>query len=182
MRTLNAWIYMTLDGVVEAPENWVIPDEKMFAAQTEGYQTSDALLLGRKTYEIFAASWPQRTSDVPNADWMNDTAKFVASTTLTSPEWQNTTVLNEDVAQAVAQLKREDGQDITLNGSAGLLRTLLQSQLVDVLRLYVHPLALGSGGRLFNGTSDPVRLSLEHVEAFDSGIVELTYVPGAATQ
>lgn len=181
MRKLNAWIYMTLDGVVEAPENWVIPDGKMFAAQTGGYQASDALLLGRTTYEIFAASWPQRSNDVPNAEWMNTTRKYVASTTLTSPDWQNTTVLRGDVAQAVAQLKREDGQDITLNGSAGLLRTLLNAGLVDVLRLYVHPLVLGSGGRLFDGAFDRVGLTLQQAEAYDSGIVGLTYVPGAPT-
>jgi dihydrofolate reductase len=73
MRKLKAWLYMTLDGVVEAPENWVIPDDEMFAEQTADYAASDALLLGRRTYEVFAASWPQRGSDVPNADWMNNT-------------------------------------------------------------------------------------------------------------
>lgn len=182
MRKVNAWMYTTLDGVVEAPENWVIPEARMFAAQTEGYQESDALLLGRKTYEIFAASWPQRTSEVPNADWMNSTRKFVASTTLAAPEWEHTTVLSGDVPDAVAQLKGEDGKDITINGSAGLLRTLLRAGLVDVLRLYVHPLVLGSGARLFDGASDRLGLTLQDSEAYASGIVGLTYVPGAAAR
>jgi dihydrofolate reductase len=85
VRKLKAWQYVTLDGVVEAPENWVMPDEKMFDEQTADYAGSDALLLGRRTYEIFAASWPQRGSDVPNADWMNNTRKYVASTTSSRP-------------------------------------------------------------------------------------------------
>ncbi|MGH9229857.1 MAG: dihydrofolate reductase family protein [Acidimicrobiales bacterium] len=102
MRKLKAWLYVTLDGVVEAPENWVMPDDEMFADQTADYAASDALLLGRQTYEIFAASWPQRGSDVPNADWMNNTQKYVASTTLVSPEWQNTTLLEGDLGDAVS--------------------------------------------------------------------------------
>ncbi|MGI5131153.1 dihydrofolate reductase family protein [Pseudonocardia sp. CA-107938] len=175
MRTLKAWIYMTLDGVVEAPETWVIPDAEMFAAQTAGYGTSDALLLGRRTYEVFAASWPQRGSDVQNADWMNTTRKYLASTTLAAPSWRNTTVLQGDVVQAVAGLKREDGKDITVNGSAGLLRTLLRAELVDVLQLYVHPLLVGSGSRLFDDAPDRVGLTLRDVRRFDSGIVALSY-------
>jgi dihydrofolate reductase len=122
MRTLKAWLYVTLDGVVEAPEKWVMPDEEMFAEQTADYAASDALLLGRRTYEVFAASWPQRGSDVPNADWMNNTQKYVASTSLESPEWHNTTVLRGDVGEAVSRLKQEHGENITLNGSGGLLR------------------------------------------------------------
>lgn len=177
MRKLKAWIYMTLDGVIEAPENWVIADEGMFDDQTAGYGSSDALLLGRKTYEVFAASWPQRGSEVPNADWMNNTPKFVASTTLDSAEWQNSTVLAGDVVRAVSQLKEEDGKDITINGSAGLLRTLLRAGLVDVFVIYVHPLLLGSGDRLFENEDDQLGLSLLNSHVYDSGIVALTYGP-----
>jgi dihydrofolate reductase len=98
-------------------------DDQMFEEQTAGYAASDALLLGRRTYEIFAASWPQRGSDETNADWMNNTRKYVASSTLESPDWQNTTVLEGDVGEAVSRLKQEEGKTITLNGSATLLRT-----------------------------------------------------------
>jgi dihydrofolate reductase len=177
MRKLKAWLYMTLDGVVEAPENWVMPDEEMFEEQTADYASSDALLLGRRTYEIFAASWPQRGSDVANADWMNNTQKYVASTTLDSPEWQNTTVLKGDVPEAVSRLKQEDGATITLNGSGALLSSLLNSGLVDELRIFLHPVVLGSGARLLDDTGVLGALELTHCHAYDNGVVSLTYQP-----
>jgi dihydrofolate reductase len=179
MRKLKAWLYITLDGVVEAPENWVMPDDQMFEKQTADYATSDALLLGRRTYEVFAASWPQRGSEVANADWMNNTPKYVASTTLESPGWQNTTVLQGDVREAVARLKRQRGETITLNGSAGLLRSLLGAELVDELRLLLHPVVVGSGDRLFENAQDPLRLALAECRSYDNGVVSLTYRPAA---
>jgi dihydrofolate reductase len=177
MRKLRAWLYVTLDGVVEAPQNWVMPDDKMFEEQTAEYTGSDALLLGRRTYEVFAASWPQRGSDVPNADWMNNTQKYVASTTLESPEWQNTTVLVGEVSEAVSRLKQEDGEAITLNGSTTLLRSLLRAELVDELRLYLHPVVLGSGHRLFDDGEDLGAFKLADCHAYDNGVVSLTYQP-----
>ena len=105
MRKINAWLFVTLDSVIEAPEKWVMADDDMFGAIEADYAKSDALLLGRRTYETFAASWPERGSEVPNADWMNNTRKYVASTTLKSPEWNNSTVIKGDVAEAVARLK-----------------------------------------------------------------------------
>jgi dihydrofolate reductase len=175
MRKLKAWLYVTLDGVVEAPENWVMPDDEMFAEQTADYAASDALLLGRRTYEVFAASWPQRGSHVPNADWMNNIRKYVASTTLESPEWQNTMVLQGDVREVVSRLKQEDGETITLNGSATLLRSLLGAGLVDELRLLLHPIVLGSGDRLFGEAQDRVALALAECHAYGNGVVSLTY-------
>jgi dihydrofolate reductase len=177
MRKLKAWLYVTLDGVVEAPENWVLPDDEMFEEQTAGYADSDALLLGRRTYEVFAASWPNRGSDVPNADWMNNTQKYVASTTLESPEWQNTTVLEGDMREAVSRLKRDEGGTITLNGSATLLRSLLGAGLVDELRLFLHPVVLGSGERLFDNAGDRVALGLAECRAYGNGVVSLSYQP-----
>lgn len=175
MRKLRAWLYMTLDGVVEAPEKWVMPDEEMFEAQTADYATSDALLLGRRTYEVFAASWPQRGSNVPNADWMNSTHKYVASTSLESPEWQNTRVLEGDVNEAVARLKQEDGEAITLNGSATLLRSLLVAGLVDELRILLHPVVLGTGHRLFDDVENLGAFALAECRAYDNGVVSLSY-------
>jgi dihydrofolate reductase len=177
MRTLKAWLYVTLDGAVEAPEKWVMPDHEMFQEQTADYAASDALLLGRRTYEVFAASWPQRGSNVPNADWMNNTQKYVASTTLESPEWQNTAVLEGDVRAAVSRLKQKDGETITLNGSATLLRSLLRARLVDELRLLLHPVVLGPGQRLFENGEDQVALNLTECKAYDNGVVSLTYQP-----
>jgi dihydrofolate reductase len=175
MRKLNAWLYVTLDSVIEAPENWVIADDDMFGAMEADYANSDALLLGRRTYEKFAASWPQRGSEVANADWMNNTRKYVASTTLKSPEWNNTTVIEGDVAEAVARLKQEDGKDIMVNGSGALVRTLMRDQLVDELRLFVHPVVVGSGIRLFDDESDPVELALTDSHPYGNGVVSLTY-------
>jgi dihydrofolate reductase len=181
MRKLKAWLYVTLDGVVEAPEKWVLADDEMFQEQTADYAASDALLLGRRTYDVFAASWPQRGSDVPNADWMNNVQKYVASTTLESPEWQNTTVLGGDVREAVSRLKQKEGETITLNGSATLLRSLLTAALVDELRLFLHPVVLGSGHRLFENTEDRVALELTECRAHDNGVVALTYQPTGGT-
>ncbi len=158
----------------------MIADDDMFGAMDADYAKSDALLLGRRTYETFAASWPERGSEVPNADWMNTTRKYVASTTLASPAWNNTTVLEGDVAEAVARLKQEDGKDIMVNGSGALVRTLLRNHLLDELRLFVHPVVVGSGRRLFDNESDPVELALVDSHAYDNGVISLTYKPGDA--
>jgi dihydrofolate reductase len=181
MRRLTAWLFMTLDGVIEAPEKWVIPDEEMFGATEADYAKSDALLLGRRTYETFAASWPERGSEVPNADWMNTTRKYVASTTLESPEWNNSTVIVGDVAEAVARLKEEAGLDIIVNGSGALVRTLMRDHLLDELRLFVHPVVVGSGRRLFDNESDHVELALVDSHAYDNGVISLTYKPTGAS-
>jgi dihydrofolate reductase len=179
MRKINSWLFMTLDGVIEAPEKWVIADDDMFGAMEADYANSDALLLGRHTYETFAASWPQRGSEVANADWMNNTRKYVASTTLKSPRWNNSTVIEGDVAEAVARLKQEDGKDIMVNGSGALVRTLMRDHLLDELRLFVHPVVVGSGIRLFDDESDPVKLALTDSHAYGNGVVSLTYRPAA---
>ena len=181
MRKINAWLYVTLDSVIEAPEKWVIADDDMFGAMEADYAKSDALLLGRRTYETFAASWPQRGSEVANADWMNNTRKYVASTTLEAPDWSNSTVIEGDVAEAVARLKQEDGKDIMVNGSGGLVRTLLRDHLLDELRLFVHPVVVGSGIRLFDDASDPLELTLVDSYAYDNGVVSLTYKPTDAS-
>jgi dihydrofolate reductase len=180
MRDVNARLFVTLDSVIEAPENWVKADVDMFAAMEADYAQSDALLLGRRTYETFAASWPQRGSEVPNADWMNNTRKYVASTTLESPEWNNSVVIEGDVAEAVERLKQEDGKDITVNGSGALVRTLLRDQLLDELRLFVHPVVVGSGVRLFDEGSDRVELALADSHAYPNGVIGLTYRPTSA--
>jgi dihydrofolate reductase len=175
MRSINAWLFMTLDGVVEAPENWVMPDDEMFAAITAGYADADALLLGRRTYEIFAASWPERGNDVDNAEWMNTTRKYVASTTLTSPQWQNTSVIEGDIAKAVAEIKSQPGKNVIVNGSATLVRSLLDAGLLDELRLYMHPVLLGKGAQLFDSAGAQVELTLADTRPYKNGVVSLTY-------
>ena len=180
MRNLNARLFVTLDSVIEAPETWVRADDDMFAALEADYAQSDALLLGRRTYETFAASWPQRGSDVPNADWMNNTRKYVASTTLGSADWNNTVVLKGDVAESIGRLKAENGKDILVNGSGALVRSLIREKLLDELRLLVHPTVVGSGLRLFGDTSDPADFTLADSHSFANGVIALTYHPTSA--
>ena len=180
MRKINAWLFVTLDNVIEAPEKWVIADDDMFGAMQADYAKSDALLLGRRTYETFAASWPERGSEVPNADWMNSTRKYVASSTLEAPEWNNSTVLDGDVAEAVARLKQEDGKNIMVNGSGELVRFLMRNHLLDELRLFVHPVVVGSGIRLFDNDGDSVELALVDSHQYENVVISLTYQPTGA--
>jgi dihydrofolate reductase len=180
MRDVVAWLFMSLDGVVEAPENWVLPDEDMFRMIENDYATADALLLGRRTYDVFAASWPQRGSDIPNADWMNNVAKFVVSTTLSSPEWNNTTVLTEDLETTVTELKGRHGKNIMVNGSATLVASLLSAGLLDRLTLYIHPVLLGSGARLFAEGQAQVPLELVESKPLTTGVNAVVYRPTAS--
>src|SRR4051794_2935948 len=161
--------FVSLDGVMEAPggdDNFVRgawtfefdrgDDGNQFKVdETMG---STALLLGRRTYEGFAAAWPERDGEF--ADKFNQMPKYVVSSTLTNPSWTNTHVLAGDLVDDIARLKREQEGDIVVHGSATLVQGLLENDLVDELRLMVFPLVLGSGKRLFAGTSDKKRLTL----------------------
>ncbi|HEX2182446.1 MAG TPA: dihydrofolate reductase family protein [Rubrobacteraceae bacterium] len=161
--------FISLDGVVEDPGGSEEFDRGGWAFQfdrgPEGDQfkldevmASGALLLGRVTYEGFAAAWPSRSGDF--ADKFNNMPKYVVSTTLEDPEWNNSTVISGDVAEAVAALKRDVDDDILVNGSVRLVQTLMEHGLVDELRLMVFPLVVGAGKRLFGETSDAVTLRL----------------------
>ena len=165
--------FLSLDGVMQAPGGpdedrecgfehggWQMQysDEVYADTVSEGISTSDALLLGRKTYEIFAAYWPtakdeEDLADIADfadfADLMNSIDKYVASRTLDGVEWQNSTLLEGDVAEAVAELKEQSGQDIRVIGSGELVQTLMKHDLVDEYQLMIHPLVLGGGKRLF---------------------------------
>jgi dihydrofolate reductase len=140
---------------------------------------SDALLLGRVTYEGFAEAWPSRTGEF--ADKFNTMPKFVVSTTLEEPEWNNSTVIKGNVAEEVSKLKREQGGDIVVHGSAQLVRALMEHDLVDEYRLMVFPVVLGSGKRLFGDTSDKATLRLVDAHPVGSdGVVILTYKPAGS--
>lgn len=177
MRRIVAGLFVSLDGVTEAPEGWTFPYFDDEIGQTIGMQmaSSDAMLLGKRTYEEFAAYWPD--ADAPFAGYMNETPKYVASTTLTSLEWRNSTLLRGDVIGAVAALKREPGKDISVTGSVTLVRTLLGVGLVDELRLLLYPIVVGRGKRLFEGASDQVPMKLLDSRTFGTGVVSLTYEP-----
>lgn len=181
--------FVSLDGVMEDPggaENfehggWTMPywNDEIAKLKLGEIFDADALLLGRVTYEGFAAAWPSMTDEEGFADRMNSLPKHVASTRLKDPEWQNSSVIEGDVAAEVSKLKQQPGQDILVAGSRELVQTLAQHDLVDEYRLLVYPIVLGSGKRLFgDGVHTP--LKLRKSEAYESGVVLLSYEPARA--
>lgn len=185
MRKLIVTEFVSVDGVMEAPggepgyahTNWVGdlmgPEEAEFKKQ----ETLDAAahLLGRITYESFAGAWPQRNG--PMADKINAMRKYVATTTLNELEWNNSTIIEGDVAAGVTKLKQEDGGPILVAGSRTLVHTLMESGLIDELRLMVFPVVLGSGNRLFPDSPEKMPLELAETKTFASGVQSHTYRP-----
>jgi dihydrofolate reductase len=179
MRKIVAGLFVSLDGVMEAPDQWHFPyfNDEMGAAVAAQMAAADTMLLGRRTYQEFAGYWPHQGSDVPMADQMNNTPKLVVSTTLDRVEWQNSTLIKDNVAEEIAKLKRQPGKDIGIVGSSTLVRSLLQDDLLDELALMVHPVVLGSGKRLFEEGGDQNALELVDSKTFGTGVVVLTYRP-----
>lgn len=194
MRKIVAGLHMTLDGVIESPEKWSFDYycDEVGQSIKDRRDATDTLLLGRTMYQEFAAIWPGQTGEV--ADFMNNTPKLIASTTLTSVDWAGSTLIDGDVAAALTALKRQPGRNITITGSATLVRSLIGAGLLDELHLMVCPIALGRGKRLFDnganggagddagvddngGTGGRVPLRLAGSEAFPTGVVHLTYQP-----
>jgi dihydrofolate reductase len=194
MRKVIANEFMSLDGVVQAPGGadedtsggfehggWHLryfddPSQKWVL---ESIVEAGGFLLGRRTYEIFAAYWPKAPEEEQViAQPLNTKPKYVASTTLTVPlEWQNSTVLQGDIAEAVAALKQEDGADVHVIGSAELVRTLIEQGLVDEFRLMIDPLLLGGGKRIFRDDGSLRPLRLVHSEVTTTGAILATYAP-----
>lgn len=178
MRKLIVTEFITLDGVVEAPDKWSFPywNDEIAKFKHEETFASDALLLGRVTYEGFAAAWPGRKDPEGFADRFNSMPKHVATRTLKKLEWNNSHLITGDLATAVAKLKQQPGQDIVIHGSPGLVRSLMPHDLIDEWRLLVYPIVLGRGKRLFDGTSQS-KFTLAESKAYSSGAVSLTYRP-----
>ncbi|MFC4118047.1 dihydrofolate reductase family protein [Nonomuraea zeae] len=177
MRRITAGLFISLDGVVEAPETWHFPyfNDEMGQAVGAQMAAADALLLGRHTYDTFAAHWPQQDPADPIAKIMNETPKYVASTTLTSPTWANTTVIGGDAIAELARLKQQPGPDFGISGSPTLVVALLREGLLDELNLLVHPIVVGAGKRLFDEGSGQIPLALTHSATFSTGVLNLTY-------
>jgi dihydrofolate reductase len=180
MRKIVAGLFISLDGVYEAPNLWNFPyfDDEM--GQEVGAQMAavDTMLLGRQTYQEFASYWPNQSSDVEPADFMNSTPKVVVSNTLTSvDDWQHSTLISGDIAEELRKLKEQPGKNIGITGSGTLVRTLLRDGLLDELHLLVHPIVVGSGKRLFDDTSGKVPLKLVESKTLSTGVLALTYVP-----
>ncbi len=179
MRKIVAVLWVSLDGVMESPERWahLYFNDEMAKVAGSGQAAADTLLLGRRTYQEFAAYWPDQTSDVPFADYMNNTRKLVASRTLKSAEWQNSTLIKGDVVEELTRLKQQPGKNITILGSATLVRSLLRDGLLDELNLWLVPIVLATGKRLFEDGSDRVPLKLVEARTFGTGVVSVTYAP-----
>lgn len=177
--------YVSLDGVMEGPGGgedykhlgWTFDFDRGEAGdqfKTEETMGSEALLLGRVTYEGFAAAWPSMEGEF--ADKFNTMPKYVVSSTLTDPTWNNTTVISGDLREEIGRLTKEIEGDLIVHGSAQLAQTLIENDMVDELRLMVFPLVLGTGKRLFGETSDKHRFQLTDMKPLgDDGIVALVY-------
>jgi dihydrofolate reductase len=176
MRKIVSGLFISLDGVIEAPNEWTGPLYNAELGQTVGSMIAaqDAMLLGRVTYDEFAAYWPQQTGET--ADTMNGGAKYVVSGTLKSADWQNTTLIPAAGAAAgIAELKQRPGKNIGMTGSATLVSWLLREGLLDELHLLVFPVVLGSGKRLFGEPGGKLPLKLLDSATFETGVVHLTY-------
>ena len=186
MRQLIAAEYLSLDGRMEDPgpagdfehRGWTMPywNDELATYQSDLLFASDALLLGRVTYEEFAAAWPSRSGD-PFTDRMNSLPKFVASRTSHEPLAWNATLLEGDVAEEVRTLKQQAGKSILIYGSSELVNTLMQHRLIDVYRVMLYPLTLGTGRRFFRDGGDKIRLTLTSAKTTSTGVAVLTYQP-----
>jgi dihydrofolate reductase len=179
MRKIKSNFFISLDGVVESPDKWHFPyfNDQMGAAVGAGFDTADAVLMGRVLYEEWAAYWPDH-ADEPFGDVINSSKKYVLSNALTSAEWQNTEILSGDVASKLAELKAQDGGDIAMSGSPTTVRWLLREGLLDELNLLVHPIVVGEGmARLFPADEPQAPLELLSSEAFETGVLHLVYAP-----
>ncbi len=179
MKRIVSGLWITVDGVIEAADKWSFDYYSDEVNQSIGglMAGGDTFLLGATTYREFASFWPAKGTDDPIAVFMNNTPKFVVSTTLDTVEWSNSTLVSGDVAEQVAKLKEQPGKDILVTGSATLVRWLLHQRLLDELHLYVCPIVLGSGKRLFEPGSERLPLQLTESERFPKGIVRLSYQP-----
>jgi dihydrofolate reductase len=180
MRKVVAVELVSLDGVIERPEEWAFSysNGEMAEANAAGMAASDALLLGRVTYEALAAFWPHQPGGTPMVDYINSVPKFVVSETLEEPlGWNNSTLIEGDVTEGIDELKQRAGKDITILGSGALVRSLLGEGLLEELRLMVYPLVLGSGKRLFESGDDRRGLELIDSRTFGTGVVYLAYRP-----
>jgi dihydrofolate reductase len=175
MRKLIVSNSVTLDGKVDEVRDWALPgdDDEFVKYQTELLSHSDGLLLGRGTYEFFAAVWPTRSGAFP--DRMNTIAKHIASTTLKDLEWENSDLIEGDLPEAVAKLKQQPGQDLVVYGSHNLTQVLLEHDLIDEYQLWVYPVVLGKGRSFFEDGVARIDLDLVDTTVIPPGVAILTY-------
>jgi dihydrofolate reductase len=187
VRKITAGLFIALDGVVEAPDQWHFPyfNDEMGAAVDATLGAADTVLFGRKTYDSFAGAWPEREAaggeDAPFAKALGDARKIVASHQKLDFTWRNSEQLEGDLVEAVTALKNEPGGNIGMSGSVSVVRQLLAAGLVDELHLLVHPIAVRNGMRLFDEGENPIPLRLISSETFKTGVLNLVYAPAEST-
>jgi dihydrofolate reductase len=184
MRKITAGLFISLDGVVEAPDQWHFPyfNDEMGAAVDASLGAADTILFGRKTYDSFAGAWPEREAageeDAPLAKALGDARKIVVSNQQLAFTWRNSEQLQGDLIEAVTALKNEPGdRTIAMSGSVSVVRQLLAAGLLDELHLLVHPIAVRKGMRLFDEGEAPIALKLISSETFETGVLNLVYAP-----
>jgi dihydrofolate reductase len=188
MRKITAGLFISLDGVVQDPQDWHFPyfNDEMGAAVDSQLAAADTLLLGRKTYDSFAGAWPDREAageeDAAMGRALGDARKIVVSNQDLQFTWRNSEQLKGDLVESVAALKNEPGKtDIAMSGSVSVVRQLLAAGLLDELHLLVHPIAVRKGMRLFDEDESPVPLQLVSSQAFTTGVLYLIYAPAEST-
>jgi dihydrofolate reductase len=185
MRKITSGMFISVDGVVEDPQDWHFPyfNEEMGAAVDAQLGSVDTILLGRKTYEGFAEAWPAREAgggeDAPFAKKLGDARKVVVSNQQLEFTWRNSEQLQGDLVETVTALKNEPGGDIGMSGSVSIVRQLLDAGVLDELHLLVHPIAVRNGLRLFDETTTPLPLTLLSSATFTTGVLHLVYGPAA---
>jgi dihydrofolate reductase len=187
MRKITAGLFISLDGVVESPDQWHFPyfNDEMGAAVDATLGAADTVLFGRKTYDSFAGAWPEREAaggeDAPFAKALGDARKIVVSNQKLELTWRNSEQLEGDLVEAVTALKNEPGGNIAMSGSVSVVRQLLAAGLLDELHLLVHPIAVRKGMRLFDEGGTPISLGLISSESFKTGVLNLVYAPAEST-
>jgi dihydrofolate reductase len=187
MRRITAGLFISLDGVVEDPQDWHFPffNDEMGVAVDRQLAAADTLLLGRKTYDSFAGAWPEREAageeDAAMGKALGDARKVVVSNQDLQFTWRNSERLKGDLVEAVTALKNEPGADIAMSGSVSVVRQLLAADLLDELHLLVHPIAVRKGMRLFDEGESPIPLRLVSSETFTTGVLYLIYGPEKST-
>ena len=179
MRKVVSGLFISLDGVTEKPFEWQFDnfDAEMGAELEKFIADTDTILLGRVTYQEWAGYWPTATTDESFANFINNTPKYVVSTTLNKVDWQNSTLIKGDLPGEIKKLKEQPGKNIGVTGSPTLVRSLIQNDLLDELILMVHPVLAGSGKRLFGDGDALKRLKLVKNETTSTGVALLTYAP-----
>jgi dihydrofolate reductase len=179
MRKITAGLFMSLDGVVESPGEWGFRylDDEMSERMAAGIAQADAILLGARTYTEFAELWPRQGSDSPMGAFLNNTTKYVVSSTLDTLAWEPARLVTADLAEELTELKNRPGRNIQVPGSPRLVRSLLVGGLLDELALTICPVVVGSGLRLFDDMPRQVDLRLADSVAFRTGAIGVRYVP-----